>query len=157
LARKSLELDEDPAFQERFWTIERWCWLGFAALVLAGLLGLFGGGGVFSRASLAMSGASLDYPAVTRWQSDDTLEVDLSGDARTVTLPRSLTEAFDIERILPRPSLETPSPLGTILTFGEHSGGHVSMAIRATKPGLVTWSIKLGTEDIPEITTMVMP
>lgn len=156
MARKPLELDEHPAFQERFWTLERWFWAGFALVVLAGLLGLLGGGGLFSRSTARAGASALDYPMVARWQSDVTLELDLAPEVTTITLPPSLTDVFDIERILPRPDEENPGPDGIALVFRTSSGGHVTLAVRATKPGPASWEIRLGTAEL-KIFTLVMP
>ncbi|MFD1944279.1 hypothetical protein [Paradevosia shaoguanensis] len=156
MARKPLELDEHPAFQERFWTLERWFWAGFALVVLAGLLGLLGGGGLFSRSTARAGTSALDYPTVARWQSDVTLELDLAPGVTTITLLPSLTDVFDIEHILPQPDEENLGPDGIVLVFGTASGGHVTMAVRANRPGPARWGIRLGPDEL-SISTLVMP
>ncbi|KFL25518.1 hypothetical protein JP74_18655 [Devosia sp. 17-2-E-8] len=156
MARKQLELAEHPTFQERFWTVERWFWAGFAVVVLAGLLGLLGGGGLFSRSTASVGASAIDYPTVTRWQSDDTLELDLAPGVTAITLLPSLTDVFDIEHILPRPDEENLGPDGIVLVFRTSSGGHVTLAVRAIKPGPASWEIRLGPAKL-KISTLVMP
>src|SRR5262245_38055738 len=49
-----LQIDEEPAFQERMWLMERIGWWGIAAIPLAAAAGLFGHGPV-SRATLEVT------------------------------------------------------------------------------------------------------
>lgn len=102
-----IEIDQDHDFQRISWRLQRILWGIMAAMIAAGLLGLFGSGPL-SRGSAGEPGAPLrvDYPRFGRYQSSENLEfrVDAgrSGEAR-IWIDRAYLDAVEIERIEPVP------------------------------------------------------
>lgn len=71
-----LQIDDDARLQQRTWRIQRLGWLGFVALVLAGLVGLFGSGPL-SRATAIGDGVRVEYDRFARLHAPATLLVSI--------------------------------------------------------------------------------
>jgi hypothetical protein len=72
----SLEISDDPKFTQMSWKAERIGWLGLAAVILAGMLGLLGTG-LFSSATAGEAGAPLrvDFERFGHVEADDRLTI----------------------------------------------------------------------------------
>lgn len=75
-----LQIDEDLAFQRRSWRWQRAGWLGFVALIVAGLLGVFGAGPL-SRAESSGAGLRIEYDRFARTQAPTSLVIHIDGGA----------------------------------------------------------------------------
>jgi hypothetical protein len=60
---RTLDLDEDRLFQERYWSFQRFAWVLFLFVVVGALCGLTGSGGPFSRATVEGAGGARIIPA----------------------------------------------------------------------------------------------
>src|SRR6186997_936936 len=60
---EGLEIDEDLALQRAEWRTGRAAWIGFAALLLAGLAGLFGSGPI-SHGAIRGQSVGLEYERI---------------------------------------------------------------------------------------------
>ncbi len=102
-----LEIDEDIAFQERSWRLQRVCWMAMAIIIAAGLLGLLGSGPL-ARGSIASRDGMLQlvYPRLGRLGAPCRLEVHLraaSSDEVRIWLSNAYLDAIPIERVEPPP------------------------------------------------------
>jgi hypothetical protein len=111
--RGDLEIDEDLPFQRRMWVAQRIGWALMTLVMLAGLLGAFGGGGFLARARAGREGDSiwLDYRRLTRHGAPDALEVHVSPDAQAgrdsiigIWFQRDYIHGLDIQQIIPEPA-----------------------------------------------------
>src|SRR5690606_5642020 len=84
-AHSSLEVNDDPSFQRRFWIAERISWLVFLAVVGAAMLGLTGMGGPLSRAQAEAAAANVDYPRIARWQTNEQIRIHLAPSSQSET------------------------------------------------------------------------
>lgn len=66
--RTRLDVDDDRAFQEKFWTFQRVAWALMALILLAALAGTTGSGGPLAHAEASGPGGSIEYPRIARWQ-----------------------------------------------------------------------------------------
>jgi hypothetical protein len=99
-----MEVNADVNFQSRVWSIQRIGWCIIAAMIIAAMLGVFGGGPV-SRASTESAGLRLDYERFVRLQQPMTLRFALAQDEPAeIALTRRYFESFRIEQITPQPS-----------------------------------------------------
>jgi hypothetical protein len=109
-----LEIDQDLAFQQRAWTVQRIGWASIALLILAALLGLFGPGPL-SNATAGAPGADLwlEYERFERFKAPTTLRVNVGpGAVRDgvvrITLDRAYLDQVQVEQVMPQPeSVET--------------------------------------------------
>lgn len=107
--RSELHLSEDMAFQRRTWLVERAGWIAFAAILVAALLGLFGGGLLGPTETATEDGSlSMHYERFWRVQSPTQLRVvarpaDPRSSALRLWVAREYIEALSISRITPEP------------------------------------------------------
>ena len=121
-----LQVEEDRPWQERFWTAQRVAWALMALLVLAALLGATGRGGLIASASARSAGATVEYPRISRWQSDEQLVVRLPASAAGevgVELSKAFTERFMVESVQPQPSQVEAAGTGRRYSFDVAPGG----------------------------------
>ena len=99
-----LELGQDLDFQRRSWRIERVGWGVMLLMVVAALLGLFGGDAVLNQAALGTidSGLHVQYHHVDRVLDPTHLRVELDGSGR-LWLANSFLERVLIDEIIPEP------------------------------------------------------
>src|SRR4051794_34172037 len=79
-------IENHSAFQRRFWAAQRIAWAVFALILLACLLGLLGRGGIFSMETIQSSGATIEIPAISRWNAPDEMRVTLAASDKDQTL-----------------------------------------------------------------------
>ncbi|MBI1402483.1 MAG: hypothetical protein GC147_04655 [Porphyrobacter sp.] len=138
---QALPTQTDRAFQERFWTIQRFGWAAMFVLVIAAVTGLSGAGGPLAH-GLAHSGeAQVSYPRISRWQAADELRVDFpsgfAAGAADVVLPESFLDVFTVEGVTPQPQEVAALGRGQRYRFvlgpaGSRRTAH--FAIRAKRP-----------------------
>jgi hypothetical protein len=128
------------AFQKLSWRIERTAWLVMTVVVLAGLLGLFGGGPLSAR-ELRDDGIVLRYDAVARLGAPTVLDVQLeptSGDAR-LALGADYVASIELDGVWPTPERVESADGWTTLTFASRGEApvHVRVWLSPTRPGLL--------------------
>ena len=116
----TFDVHEDRPWQESWWVVQRVGWAIMALIILAALVGLTGKGGPLASATAHAAGATIDYPRITRWKSDDQLTVRLpvsaSGDV-DVELSKAFGELFSIRSVEPEPSEVKATASGQRFTF----------------------------------------
>ena len=119
-----LEIAEDMDFQRASWRVQRVGWAVMSAIVVAALLGFFGGGPLSSaQAGDAQSGLSLEYDRFTRLNSPQTLDVQIAGAAihpdSTVRfwLDRKWIESNEVSSVSPEPEAAELEADRIIYTF----------------------------------------
>lgn len=113
-----IELNEDRAFQRRFWKAERVAWIVFLILMLLALAGFSGSGGWFAQRSIATPAGDLRYPAVGRWQTGDSFSLELADTRETlVELDRAFLDLYEIRQLTPEPDAATATTFGVALRY----------------------------------------
>lgn len=154
-----LQIADNRRFQRRFWKVERVAWVFFAAVVVAGLAGLTGGGGYFSRQQVQLSEAIVDLPRVSRWEDSDHILLTFTSDAPTYTirLGGGFNGAFSIDQVQPQPARSRAVPGGLEMEFsGVGSGGTARIGIMPSAPGLATLSLGVGGNET-SVRVLVLP
>jgi hypothetical protein len=106
---RSIEVDEDMAWQRRTWVIQRIGWLTMGGLVLTALTGVFGHGPVSWRQASDPAGlVRVEYERFERQYSEHTLRVDIAphataGDAIILRLNGAFLDAAEVKGIVPEP------------------------------------------------------
>lgn len=138
-AHKLEALEEDIAFQRRFWVVERIAWAGFVVALALALLGLTGSGGVLSQGRSESAFGVLEYPRVSRWQAVDQMRIEFApsvGAQAEVALDRSFVGVFEITGIHPEPSTALTTPAGVRYQFEVNGGGAAVFHLRPVRPAL---------------------
>jgi hypothetical protein len=162
--KSGLEVREDRAWQERFWTAQRLGWIVMALFIVVASLGLTGMGGPLASAKAKLGGGTIEYPRITRWQADDQLEVRLdptsAGNAE-LTLSPQFVQLFAISSIQPEPKEVRATTAGHRFTFETDQGEGervIVFNLRASRPVLgQRVAASLGNGQAAQMTITVLP
>jgi hypothetical protein len=127
--KTQLEINEDLAYERRFWFAQRISWTLMSILVLASLTGLLGPGLFSKKTAGNASSFSAEYERVLRNESTATLRLSVPGklNARdTMIRIKADTSYFDyvhVQQIMPGPERVEAGP------------GHIIFSFARTKPG----------------------
>ncbi len=156
-----LQLEEDRAFQERFWWGERMALGVFAIIILLALLGFAGSGGPLATGAVSSSAGSVEHARVVRWQTPDRLRVLLTLDQplHEVVLADPFSAWFDTESIQPEPERSFIGPDGLVLQFNTDGGpsSAVLLSVRPDAPGLARYRVVLDGAEPMTVTQLVLP
>ena len=106
---RSIEVDEDMAWQRRTWTIQRLGWFAMGALVLTALTGVFGYGPVSWQQATDPAGLlQVEYERFQRQGSEFTLRVNIAPQAMTedaipLRVSGTFLDAVEVKGIVPEP------------------------------------------------------
>lgn len=156
---EQLELDEHRAFQEKYWTVQRWAWVGYGLIIVAALLGFSGEGGLFARAQIQVAGNEINYPRFARWQTADTISIAFApaGQAdRRILLSPELGRSIAIEGAQPRPSKSSATAAGEELIVHVRPGERAMAKIRIKPdaPDIVRGTVSI--DGAPAAVTLII-
>jgi hypothetical protein len=153
-ADKTLELDQDLAFQHRSWIVQRIGWIVLGLIIVAALLGLFGEGPLSHTTARTQDGSlGLAYNRFWRVQAAMTLRVFLmpktayAGEVR-LWLSRSYVDAVDVQHITPQPQRVEAGTDRLTYVFAISQMGQqieITFQVKPERPGRVAG--RLGLED----------
>ena len=159
---QTLEVADDRAWQERFWTVQRVGWLVMALFILAALFGATGKGGPLASASAATPDGTLEYPRITRWQSAEDVIVRLpdsaAGDIELLVSPE-FAEVYSVDSIVPQPSQSEATSEGHLFTFAATGKGpkEIILHVTAGKPAFgQPVDVRIG-QSVARIRVTVLP
>jgi hypothetical protein len=155
----TLDLEEHLRVQRIGWLVSRIAWSVMAAIVVAALAGVFGGGPLGARTSVHPSGIALHYDAFGRYGADSILRFEVpasaaEGDDRSVWLDADYVQSMKVDNISPEPDMVTQSDGGYRYTFvvsDRASVLEVTFDLTAAKVGRTHGGFSDGTAD--QITT----
>jgi len=115
---RDLEVHEDLKFQRRSWLVQRVGWIVMALVLLAALVGLFGGAGLLGGEAKAGSEdamVSVSYERFLRFMKPTTLQIQLSQEAGkegnvSVWLDREYLDGLQVQQITPQPDAARTGP-----------------------------------------------
>lgn len=140
-AQSSLEVNDDPSFQRRFWIAQRISWLVFVAILGVAMLGLTGMGGPLSRAQAEAPAANVDYPRIARWQTNEQIRIHLApsslSEAELVLSPDFLTY-FELRHTTPMPSRAATTAAGVALGFDRAPNEEAELVLHV-RPKKTSW------------------
>ena len=103
---ESLQISQDLEFERRQWRAQHVGWVVILLLLVAGLLGVFGGG-LLSGAEATSGSLTLEYERLVRQRAQTALHLRLtSGPSNgivSVWIDQPFLESVDVERITPQP------------------------------------------------------
>lgn len=154
-----MDIDADIHFQRRAWAAQRIGWFFFGVLIIAALLGFFGGGSM-SRASGEASGLKMEYERFARFQQPTKLRLMFSadGDAAEIEISRRYLDAVHIEQITPAPSVVESADDFLIYRFAGR--GHlvdVTFRLKPEKFGSLAGTAKISGGNSVQISQFIYP
>jgi hypothetical protein len=114
------EVDEDPAFQQRDWRVQRVGWAVLAMILAAGLAGLFGSGPLSNATVSAGDALRVQYERFVRHGGQTALTVRVASvepGPLQVTIGREYLAAFHVRQILPAPVRVQAGDSDLVYTF----------------------------------------
>jgi len=118
--KDDLDIIENRAWQERFWSIQRLAWILMLLILVSAVLGATGSGGPLATGHVDVAGGVVHYPRIARWQTTSELTVELPSQAQgptDVQLSKDLLEVFSVESMSPLPREASTTPAGHRYTF----------------------------------------
>lgn len=162
MAKPSLPegVEDHGVFQRRAWAVQRVSWVIFALILVAALLGAFGGDGYLSRAEVHFKDGSIQYPRLSRWNASDELLVTFNQSTNdcTLILDGDFLKTFSIENVDP-PQKGVASANGAavyIFPADATANKQVILHLKSEKPWMNTTTIGIGSER-HQITTFIFP
>jgi hypothetical protein len=154
--RPELQIDADLAYQERTWRVQRIGWGVFAALIVAGLAGLFGAGPLstttlgspaeglqvtFNRFARLHAPTTFEIRADRRLAREDEIAIALSGDA---------VRGLELSSIMPPADGTSVTPEGVVLRFRADSRpGELTIMLHAKPQQMGRLSSQIGVASGP--------
>lgn len=163
---RTLQLPEATEFHRRAWLLQRIACALLGLVVLAALLGAFGGGWLSRSSADDGRGMHLEYERVARRDAHTRLDLHLGGDAATtargtreIRIARTWLEDVRIQSIVPPPR-DTLAQAGALhYRFDVQDGEplRVRIDVEPTRPGRM--DLQLAQPDAPPIrvTQYVLP
>jgi hypothetical protein len=118
-----IDINQDMDFQWREWRFHQIAWVFFAAILLAGLLGLLGQGPLSSGRVGETGGAlALEYERIDRLGAPTGMRVMLGprvaeGGSARVAFSRNFMDRISVEEIVPEPAEVATSAEQVVYTF----------------------------------------
>jgi anti-sigma factor RsiW len=162
---QDLEAPEHLRHQRWEWLVERIGWLVIALLLAAAMAGLLGPGPLSDRTAASDDGAlTVEYDAFHRYQAPASLRIhvaprDTESDVK-VAVSRSMTDATQLDEIVPKPVLSKLDGAQLILTFRAedfHQSDTVLYRYQYEKFGSFTHRIGLAGQEPVEIEQWIFP
>lgn len=156
---EQLELCEHRGFQESFWTVQRWAWVGYGVIIVAALLGLAGEGGVFARARTEAGANVIDHPRFARWQTQDSISIAFAPNGaveRRVLLSPEFVRGLAVEAIHPQPARSTAGAAGEdlIIRVRSNEPGTATLRFKPNAPGIVRGTVSI--DGVPAAVTIII-
>jgi hypothetical protein len=153
-----LQLEQDIAFQERSWVVQRVAWGVMALAALAAFAGLFGAGPL-SRATAGALGDPVraEYQLFLRFQAPTSLTVELNPTAARdgefrVWLARDYAEAVRVQEVVPPPErVEAGSDRLIYVFLAAPAGGPAGVTFHLQPERIGPLTGRLGLPDGPTL------
>ena len=153
-------VEDHGDFQRIAWAVQRVSWIIFALILIAALLGLFGGDGYLSRSEVRFKQGTVNYPLISRWNASDELQVNFnpSSNDGELVLDSNFLRAFSIENIDP-PQKAVASDNGSavyVFSADPKASKQVIIHLKSEMPWMNAMTIGIGSEP-HQISTFVFP
>jgi hypothetical protein len=141
-----IETGCDLPFENRWWRLQRICWIILVLLLLGGVAGVFGHGPL-SKATIHPPGSELEicYDRLARRETPSLLQLRLekaalaSGQVR-IRLNRALVDRMQLKQIVPQPLAAEPLADGVRFIFRtdpSRDSAFIVFIVDPTTPGLI--------------------
>jgi hypothetical protein len=152
-----LDLDDDLAFHERGWKIQKIGWIIAFILLAFALAGFFGTGAV-SRRTITHEGSSMEFERFLRFESEAELIFNVTNvrDTLILKVPQSYLTYIDVTEISPIPASNRIDE--NVITYYFVAKGHATIhcTLMAKKPGMLNETITVNNTPF-EISHLIYP
>ncbi|GEM49937.1 hypothetical protein [Deinococcus cellulosilyticus] len=155
----SLEIDQDMHHEKREWTAQRFAWGVFFLLLVAALLGLFGGGYFSSRTQINPD-LQVDFQFFLRMKAPTRLEIKLlrTQEKPELLISRDYLRHFQIENIQPEPDQVSSEGGFQQFTFNRlEAGTPIVFDLKTTDVGSIPGQVGLNSTDLLTVHHFVYP
>lgn len=159
-----LEIGQDLEFQRRAWAAQRVAWVVMLLLIIAALLGLFGGAGPLSSmtAGSETDGLQIEYQRFIRQGKPMSLIVQATAgqDSLRLQIDRNYLDSFQIEQITPNPDQVTARDGQIIYIFASENPGDlikIKFNLRPEQIGSVSGQIGLDRGETLTVNQFIYP
>jgi hypothetical protein len=97
-----LEIDEYLPLQEKGWALQKWGWIFIISIMVAGALGLFGGG-ILSKQSISSGNSKGEYERFWRYEVEMKVLIESKDHIASISFPEQYLKKFRIVRFVPEP------------------------------------------------------
>jgi hypothetical protein len=164
---KSLETPEQMEFQRRSWVAQRVGWVVFMFILIAAVLGVFGGAGPLASVSTGDENSPIrvDYKRFIRFLEPTQFQIQVrpqasDGDRVRVWINRPYLDKFVIQSITPQPEGQEAAADRVIYEFKLSEAGQpfqITFEIRHTQPGFLYAEIGLEDGSAIDFTQLIYP
>lgn len=160
MANSDVQINENCGFQAGFWRAQRVAWVLLAAVLAAALLGLAGGGGLYSYRSVGDDAFTIRYPVIARQQSQDEITITLAAPKAeaVVHLDTAFHDAFTIVSMSPAPTQAFATSWGVAYRFAVSGAAPatVRIVVSANSPRQASYTI-VADGRMAMLSTLILP
>lgn len=144
-----LDLDEQLPLHEKGWVIQRVGWVVMLAVVVAGMLGLFGEG-LLSSHKISANGTQVEYDRYFRYETEMRIRLQSGIHVSTLALPQDYLRNFRIVRFVPEPTDNHTNESEVVYDFHPASNRIVTIYLVPKEYGKISGTLKVnGTQQFP--------
>lgn len=114
--REIADIDRNQEFQQRMWWTARVGWVTMAVVVLAGLLGVFGGAGPLATGRHVEAGVVVEWPRMARLGLTEPIRLHLPAGSAGPRLPPDFGAIWRLHDTTPPNLLEVEAPAASRLS-----------------------------------------
>ena len=150
VVKPAIEIDEDLKLHERGWVVQRVGWLFILAVMLAGILGLFGEG-FLSRKTATAGNIQTEYEQYFRYEAEMAIKIKSQNEhISTISLPQDYLKDFRIIRFIPEPLHNSTIGTDVVYNFQPASNQTVTVYLIPKTNGSLDGVMKVnGSNSIP--------
>lgn len=161
----AVAVGEDLKFQERWWKFERITWSIFIVILLADVLGAFGGGPL-AKAKIDEPGTGMNvtYERVERTGTPSMMSVQFGPDAVrdgkvTLFVSDTVVKGLGAQRVIPQPETSSLTGDGVTYTFpaSATAPGQVRFELSPSGPGVFRYRLQIPGKTGVMRSVVVMP
>ena len=137
MGKVAVQINDNPAFQRRFWVVQRLVWVALTIVVILALAGLTGGGGRFTQGTVGDHTFTLSYPVLARRDAAAQVTITVAGprDAARVHVEQAFLNRFHITDMSPAPTDVAATPWGQSYRFALTGDGLRSIRLTIVPQG----------------------
>lgn len=136
----SIELDQDMGHSALFWRIERIAWVIMTLIVLAAVIGVFGGAGLLRSKQVAAGDLQVEYDVFGRHKAPVEYRLSLAnvgaGDRPRLFLSNGFLSGLEISSITPQPRSAARDAEWTELVFERPPGDELHVTLQGTNQSI---------------------
>ena len=150
---RTLDLDDKPGLHRRAHKVQTVLWIAMALLVMAGGLGVFGGGPLSKKEEgNTETGPWVRYDRLARHEAPVDVELRWAAPAQggaTVAFPGSYAEAFEVTGVVPQPTTVRTAQNHVYYHFDSSGPVTVIFHLRCNEIGTVKGYVEVAGQRLP--------